>query len=119
MSLPFDPSWITTLSAFLWAYALVSAIGWVRAVRRERLNTHIGYFASLCGVLVPLIGGAIMLIMLGGFAGLVMPALLGIALFPGCLFLALQLELNRLRPSTIREELLRLGAVVCLAALVI
>lgn len=111
-----DLTWFQTTSTFLWCYVLVNLVAWVRAVRAEALNTHIGHFVGLCGVMVPFIAGTLLVVICGGHLGWPWGPILGILLVPGSLFAALQLELNRIRPATAGTELMRLGITVALAA---
>ncbi len=112
-----DLTWFQTTATFLWCYALVNLVAWVRAVRAEALNTHIGHFVGLCGVMVPFIAGTLLVVVAGGLLGWPWGPLLGLLFVPGGLFAALQLELNRIRPATVRTELVRLAMTVALAAL--
>ena len=107
-----DITWIQTLTTFLWAYVLVGAVSWVRAVRAEALNTHIGHFIGLCGVLVPGIAATLLIVVFRGYVGFPLAPVFALLMMPGCLLAGFLLELNRIRPFTVRSELLRLSAVV-------
>ncbi|MEL6645264.1 MAG: hypothetical protein AAFQ79_15140 [Pseudomonadota bacterium] len=101
-------------SAFLWLYALVLAIAWFRAVAREEIESHVGHFVSLMGVLVPVIALSVLIVLIGGALGIPWIVFLLPVTLPGGLVIALQLEVSRLWEPTLKIELSRLGAAAAL-----
>ena len=112
-----DLTWIVLWGAsFLWAYALILAIAWFRAVGRDGLETHVGHFVSLMAVMVPCVAVSLLIVLLAGGIGLTVLAPLLIITMPGGLVVSFQLEVSRLTTSTLERELVRLGLAAVLTA---
>lgn len=103
-------------AAFLWAYALVLAVAWFRAVGREALESHVAHFVTLMGVMVPTVAVSVMIVLVAGTFGIPWLILLLAVTIPGGLVVSLQLEMSRLTEARLGVELLRLGAAAALTA---
>jgi len=106
-------------SLMLWCYAAVLTVAWFRAVGAEDQKTHVGHFVGLMGVFVPLSSLLVFTVFAGAMFGA--PSIIAVlaVLLPAGLVVGLQLEVSRIRLSTERMELIRLGTTLCLTLMVV
>lgn len=102
--------WLNTaIVCFLWCYAGVLVVAWIKAVANEPHRLHIAHFVQLMGLFVPVIAGLLGLLLLVAFTQFHALLLLLPFLLPVGVIGAFQLELSRLRPATQRGEIQRLA----------
>lgn len=103
------------LGNFCWAYAIVLAIAWFRAVGQRDLRKHVGHFVELMGSFIPGIALVFAIMMIG--TALQMGWIIGliIMLFPGSLVVGLHLEVARLNDYDQQIDNRRMAITVCLA----
>ena len=101
-------------ASFLWAYALVLCVAWVRAVGRETMDTHVSHWVSLMAVLVPPTAGSLLIVLMAAAFDIAWFVPILLVALPGGLVISLQLEVSRLGEASLRTELARLGAALAL-----
>ncbi len=107
---------VLTLSNFFWAYAVVLAVVWVRAVARTDLRDHIGHFAGLMGVLVPGVALVLLTLMVGAVFQIGWLFVLLALAFPAAIATGLHLEVAALTEPDAGKEAQRVILTVLLAA---
>lgn len=95
------------------------AIAWVRAVRDQDLRTHVGHFAGLMGVFVPISCSFILLTLISAITGLALIAAMLFVLVLAGLVVGLQLEVSNIRQSTQQIEATRLITSLAIAAVIV
>ena len=108
---------MAVVTTFLTCYAIVLVIAWFRAMAREDHRTHVAHFVMLCGVLVPVVSVFVLMVFAGGVLGIPQVVPLLSVVLPGGVVIAMQLEVSRLAPVSVKVELLRLGLAAAITGL--
>ncbi len=109
------PLALFALSNFCWAYMIVLAVIWFRAVRQRDMREHIGHFVSLMAAFIPGIWLAFLVLFLGAILNLLWLPPLVLVAFPGGVAAGLHFEVSQLTAPTAREEAMRMAATTLLA----
>lgn len=110
---------VESVATLLWAYALVLAVSWFRAVARDDRKAHVGHFVSLMGAMVPFSASVIALVFIGGTLGLPSVVVFLAVLLPAGLVTALQLEVSRMTGPRLDWEARRVAFGLCLGVALI